>query len=291
MPAQRDAVVLHAEVRHAGAVAPEVGDERVVGVEDERACPAPPRRPPPSGRRSSRARRSGRAGRGRGWRAAARAGAARARPGRARTRRPRRAPRRRRSTTPRAAPSSAVVTPPAMFAPARLWTSRAPSPSRIAATIAAVVVLPLVAEITALPSRRRAGQPRHRLRLEAHEQLAGQARPAAPAAARQRPRGARDGDLRLEHHRRGRASRGARRSRPGRGSLAASAISRVDAPVRTTAPSMPGGVRRAEVGVDAVADHERPARPEPVQRGLHERRLGLADASRPCARRPSRPRR
>ena len=38
-----------------------------------------------------------------------------------------------------------------MFAPARLWTSRAPVRSRIFATIAAVVVLPLVALITTLP--------------------------------------------------------------------------------------------------------------------------------------------
>ena len=54
---------------------PEVGDERVVGVEHElRAGRRARRRPRPSGRRSSRARRSGRAGRGTGWRAAARAG-------------------------------------------------------------------------------------------------------------------------------------------------------------------------------------------------------------------------
>jgi hypothetical protein len=36
-------------------------------------------------------------------------------------------------------------------------------------------------------------------------------------------------------------------------------------------------VGRAEVGIDAVADHERPARAEPVQRRPDERRLGLAD--------------
>ena len=42
-----------------------------------------------------------------------------------------------------------------MFAPARLWTSRAPVRSRIDATIAAVVVLPLVALITTLPRSRR----------------------------------------------------------------------------------------------------------------------------------------
>ncbi len=42
-----------------------------------------------------------------------------------------------------------------MFAPARLCTSRTPSRSRIAAAIAAVVVLPLVAEISTLPRCRR----------------------------------------------------------------------------------------------------------------------------------------
>ncbi len=43
-----------------------------------------------------------------------------------------------------------------MFAPARLWTSRAPVRSSTEATIAAVVVLPLVAESTTLPRRSRA---------------------------------------------------------------------------------------------------------------------------------------
>ena len=38
-----------------------------------------------------------------------------------------------------------------MFAPARLWTRRVPVRSRIDATIAALVVLPLVAEMTTLP--------------------------------------------------------------------------------------------------------------------------------------------
>ena len=57
--------------------------------------------------------------------------------------------------SPRAAPSSTLATPPAMFAPARLWTRRVPERSRIAATIAAVVVLPFVAEMTALPCGRR----------------------------------------------------------------------------------------------------------------------------------------
>ena len=45
--------------------------------------------------------------------------------------------------------------PPAMLAPARLWTRVVPARSRIAAAIAAVVVLPLVEEMTAQPSGRR----------------------------------------------------------------------------------------------------------------------------------------
>ena len=49
-------------------------------------------------------------------------------------------------------------------------------------------------------------------------------------------------------------------------------------------------VRGAEIGVDSVADHERPSRAEPVQRRLDERRLGLAHARR-CAPMPSRRRR
>ena len=43
-----------------------------------------------------------------------------------------------------------------MFAPARLWTSRTPARSRIAAIIAAVVVLPFVAETTTDPCGSRA---------------------------------------------------------------------------------------------------------------------------------------
>ena len=56
----------------------------------------------------------------------------------------------------RARRASAAATPPAMFAPARLWTSRVPVRPRIVAIIAAVVVLPLVAETTTLPCGSRA---------------------------------------------------------------------------------------------------------------------------------------
>ena len=54
---------------------------------------------------------------------------------------------------PRAASSNVDATPPAMFAPARLWTRVIPARSSIEATIAAVVVLPLVAEITPIPGK------------------------------------------------------------------------------------------------------------------------------------------
>ena len=85
---------------------------------------------------------------------------------------------------------------PAMFAPARLWTSREPVRSRIEATIAAVVVLPLVAEITTLPCSSRAGQQADRVRLEARQHLAGQRGAAAAAgAAGERADGLRRGQL------------------------------------------------------------------------------------------------
>ena len=146
------------------AIAAEVGHQRVVGVQDEararrvRAAT----RAPPSGPRAARARRSGRAGRGRGWRAAAGAGAtARATagsqasstsnsPSLARRRGPRRA-----APWPR---------PSAMFEPARLWTTGRRSRSSAAASIAAVVVLPLVAEISTEPSSRLGGHARERAR-------------------------------------------------------------------------------------------------------------------------------
>ena len=53
-------------------------------------------------------------------------------------------------------PAASRRSPPAMFAPARLWTSAIPARSRIEATIAAVVVLPLVAEMTTEPRGSRA---------------------------------------------------------------------------------------------------------------------------------------
>ena len=68
-----------------------------------------------------------------------------------------------------------------MFAPARLCTSVSPVRSRIAAAIAAVVVLPFVALITALPCASRRAEQADRVRLQPREHLAGQRRPAAAA--------------------------------------------------------------------------------------------------------------
>ena len=131
---QRERVVLDAEVRAAPRVAAaEVGDQRVVGVEHERRCARRgARRARPSGRRSCRARRSGRAGRGTGWRAASRAARAPRRPAPSQNSSTSNSPRSPSSSRPprRAAAASALATPPAMFAPARLWTSRVPVRSR-----------------------------------------------------------------------------------------------------------------------------------------------------------------
>ena len=151
---QRLGVVLDAEVDTPCAVAAEVGHQRVVGVQHE-ASAGRRARPParPSGRPAARARRSGRAGRGRGWRAAEARLERRAPPAAARPRRPRRG---RAGRGSRPASSSAVATPHAMFEPARLCTTAVPARSSAAAIIAAVVVLPFVAETSTAPSRARA---------------------------------------------------------------------------------------------------------------------------------------
>ena len=192
-----DRVVLHAEVRHADRpVAAEVGDERIVGVEHElrRRGRGDGRRPAVGDRLElavavelvaeevGQQQRARRAAPGRRWSSQNSSTS--------------KSPASPSMPSPRAAPSSALATPPAMFAPARLCTRRAPERSRIAATIAAVVVLPFVAEMTALPCGRRCARRSIAAGLHAHEQLARQARAAAAAAPRQRAGGARDGDLR-----------------------------------------------------------------------------------------------
>ena len=115
--------VLDAEVDGVGRVAAEVGDQRVVGVEDQ-AGGCAGRRARPSGRRSSRARRSGRAGRGRGCRAGSPGAASCSTTGTSQnsstSNRPRSAAGRRASVP---ASSSVEAIPPAMLAPALLWTT------------------------------------------------------------------------------------------------------------------------------------------------------------------------
>ena len=66
-----------------------------------------------------------------------------------------------------------MATPPAMFAPAWLCTSGMPRPSRIAAAIAAVVVLPFVAEIERAAARQARCRARRSRRVEAHQHLPG----------------------------------------------------------------------------------------------------------------------
>ena len=129
----------------------QVADLRVVGVRHDVGRRVEVARPPgASARRRAPARRSGRAGRGRGCRGRPHAGCTR------------------RATSGSAAsstsnsPSSASraesrveATPESRFAPARLWARRSRG-ERIAAAIAAVVVLPFVAETSTEPSGSRA---------------------------------------------------------------------------------------------------------------------------------------
>ena len=208
----------------------------------------------PSARRSSRARRSGRAGRGRGCRAAARAGAA-----------ARRAPSSQNSSTsnsPRSpslgASSVAAIAAGHVRARAVVDERARRCPRGSPAAIAAVVVLPFVAEITAQPLRKAA--PRARsigARVEAQQHLAGKARAAASRAA-------------------------ATRRRP---SARAPAASRVrSALMRAAAPGRAAGTTRIvgrQLG-DRVAvgvDRERAARADPDLRGARDAsptRLGRA---------------
>ena len=151
---QRLRVVLDAEVddplaRALVGVAAEVGDQRVVGVEDEARCARPgPRPSSPTRRPAPPSRRSGRAGRGRGCRARSVAGSSCST-----TRGSQASSTSNRPSWPRCS-SSAVATPQVMFEPARLWTGRRPSAARMAAIIPAVVVLPLVALTIVVPRSR-----------------------------------------------------------------------------------------------------------------------------------------
>ena len=169
----------------------------IVAVDDQRSVAGKRahRRAPPA-RRRARARRSGRAGRGRDCRGRPRAAA--------RARRPRAAPPR----PPRRGPSSAArasrsveATPETRFAP-ELLCARRTRPRRISAAIAAVVVLPFVAEISGGAEREPRGQPVDRRRIELPEQLPGTVvPPPAPARRDKPPRRPRDGDLGGERNR------------------------------------------------------------------------------------------
>ena len=87
--------------------------------------------------------------------------------------------------------------PPAMLAPAWLWTGAIPAASRIAAAIAAVVVLPLVAEISTLPAQ--AGAERaDRVGIEPHQHFPGALVAAAAAQPRERADAPRQRELRRQ---------------------------------------------------------------------------------------------
>ena len=77
----------------------------------------------------------------------------------------------------------------------------------------------------------------------------------------------------------GRAGR--RRSRPGRDRWRPRPAPRLVTPVSTIARVEPGRGRAGEVGVEPIADDQRAARAEAVERGLEDLRVGLADDASP----------
>ena len=213
---QRERVVLDAEVQRARGRRPRSATSGSSALSTSAARPARRRRARPSGRRSCPARRSGRAGRGTGWRAAARAARAPRRRGRARTRRPRTGPRSpstraRRGARPRPARSrrrrpccpGAVVDEPGAGALEHRGDHR--RGGRLA----------VGGRDHHAAARQAAGEPLDRVRLHAREHLAGQRRAAAAAGARapgrrrrgRRPAGreARRSASRREHAQRARA--------------------------------------------------------------------------------------
>ena len=107
---------------------------------------------------------------------------------RATARRPRTARARRRSlAAARAAASRVVAIPPAMFAPAWLCTSGTPACSKMPAAIAAVVVLPLVAEMSTLPCRSARAEVPIASGCQAHQHLARGARAPPPRSRESAP--------------------------------------------------------------------------------------------------------
>ena len=191
---ERDGRVVDAEREGPRAPLGQLGDRRVVGVQHRRgALAAGPRPCRPSARPASPARRTGRAGRGRGSSARSTRGRSwRATSGRAASST---------SNSPawgagrRARASSrAVATPDSRLAPDGLAARSQPASRAHEETRRAVVVLPLVAEISVTPWGSTAPSSATRLRPQAQQDLARQARPAAaPEAPRQGPGGAGQG--------------------------------------------------------------------------------------------------
>ena len=184
-----------------GAIPPEVGDQRIVGVQDQGRFRLRSRRSPrTSARRSCRARRTCRADRGTGFQAAAPGGATRRRWPATRIHRPRtgRAVRRFRRRGSRSRAAWRRCRRP-YWRPRGCGPARTRRTSRIEAVIAAVVVLPLVAEITTLPFLQAGGETADCMRLESDQEPPRQAGAAATAAGSDR-RTERPGDrdLRLE---------------------------------------------------------------------------------------------
>ena len=134
---------------------------------------------------AARARRSGRAGRGTGSRARPRAGATR----RATSGSAASSTSNRPSSASRAA-TSAEATPETRFAPARLCASRTDG-SRIRAAIAAVVVLPFVAETSAEPCGSRAASRSTAPGSSFQSSFPGRVVPPPAPASRERPAAAR----------------------------------------------------------------------------------------------------
>ena len=191
-------------LQRVGAVVdPEVGDALARACPRRRGRGRPPADRPRSGRTRcppgargderrpvvgelARARRSGRAGRETGCRArpcAARARRRRAEPRLVHLEQPESRPD---APSRRACSSSAVATPPGMFAPARLWTASSPAWASTAAIMPAVVVLPLVALTTTEPRSSCAPEPAIACGASRSSSLPGRlVPPPLPADARQ----------------------------------------------------------------------------------------------------------